>query len=185
MLGSLWSGARSVSRGYVYVIKPHLKVGGRPVVKIGRTTRSPHTRLRELTTALPSGASLSYFAEFPDVKWAEARLHEVLGEQRVTEGGGTEFFYLSVTEAVTIVQTLAYRVSQVEAMAALKRDLESYLDTLGGGIGAKSERAYFLQHGSLFHWSGLRPRAPRWDRVHSTGCGFFGAELLFLFLFLT
>jgi hypothetical protein len=63
-----------MSRGYIYVIQPHhLKVEGRPVVKIGRTTRSPNTRLRELMTALPSGATLSYAAEFPDIKWAETR----------------------------------------------------------------------------------------------------------------
>jgi T5orf172 domain len=119
-----------MSKGYVYIIKPHLKVGGRPVVRIGRTTRSPRTRLRELTTALPSGASLSYWDEFPDVKWAEAWLHEALGNHRVAKGGGTEFFYLSVTEAKTIVQTLAHKVSEVEARAALERDLDSYLDTL-------------------------------------------------------
>jgi T5orf172 domain len=60
-----------MSRGYVYVIDPHLGVEGRPVVKIGYTTQSPHRRLRELQTALPQRASLAAAVEFPNVEWAE------------------------------------------------------------------------------------------------------------------
>lgn len=124
-----------MSKGYIYVIKPHnLKVDGRPVVKIGRTTRSPSKRLRQLVTALPSGASLSYVAQFPDVRWAESYLHQALAKYRVTKGGGTEFFSLSVTQAITVVQTLAHKVSEVEAKAALERELDSYLDKLAGAM---------------------------------------------------
>ncbi len=128
-----------MSKGYIYVIKPHnVKVEGRPVVKIGRTTRAPQERLRQLMTALPSGASLSYVAQFPDVRWAESYLHQALAQYRVTKGGGTEFFSLSVTEAISVVQSLAHKVSEVEAKAALERELDSYLDTLSGGLLDKS-----------------------------------------------
>ena len=42
-----------MSAGYIYVIDPHLKIEGRPIVKIGLTTRSPSKRVRELQTSLP------------------------------------------------------------------------------------------------------------------------------------
>ncbi len=127
-----------MSRGYVYVIDPHLGVEGRPVVKIGYTTRSPNRRLRELQTALPQRASLAAAVEFPNVEWAEKELHLALSHLSVRANGGTEFFFLTSKEATEHVYQLAYQVSVAEAKRAMEKDLEQFTEKISGGLAKKS-----------------------------------------------
>jgi hypothetical protein len=69
-------------------------------------------------------------AQFPDVKWAEKRLHQVLSSKNVRAKGGTEFFFLSSRDAVEIVNALAYQVSVFEAKRALDENLERFVDKI-------------------------------------------------------
>jgi hypothetical protein len=137
---------RYMSRGYVYVIDPHLGVEGRPVVKIGYTTRSPHRRLRELQTALPQRASLAAAVEFPNAEWAEKRLHLALAHLSVRANGGTEFFFLTSKEATELVYQLAYQVSVAEAKRAMEKDLEQFAEKISGGL-AKRIAGWFALAG--------------------------------------
>jgi hypothetical protein len=128
-----------MSSGYIYVIDPHIQIRGRCVVKIGFTTRSPTKRLQELQTSLPQRASLVHFAQFPNAKWAEKRLHEALAKFKVKSGGGTEFFFLSSKEAIVIVNQLAYQISTYEATRALDRDLEVFQEKISNRLKKKFE----------------------------------------------
>lgn len=123
-----------MTKGYIYVIDPHINVQGRPVVKIGHTTRSPSRRLKEIQTALPHRASLIHVSEFPDVKWAEKSLHQFLSKRNVRAQGGKEFFFLNSKEAIEIVNTLAYQVSASEAKRALDHDLDSFIDKVSNNL---------------------------------------------------
>ena len=126
-----------MTSGYVYVIDPHIQINGKPVVKIGMTTRNPHKRLRELQTALPHKASLVRAVQFPNAEAAERSLHKSLNTYRVQGGGGMEFFFLNPSDAVQIVNKLAYQVSAWEAKAALDRELERFSEQISGGLASR------------------------------------------------
>jgi VIT1/CCC1 family predicted Fe2+/Mn2+ transporter len=127
----------SVTAGYIYIIDPGIEVNGRPVVKIGRTTRSPHKRLRELQTALPQKAALVHFARFPNVAVAEKHLHTVLARFHVQDGGGSEFFFLTPANAIALINGLAHQISACEAKRALEHDLENFLERVSGKLALK------------------------------------------------
>jgi len=124
----------ALSKGYIYIIDPHMQVGGRSVLKIGLTTRSPHRRLKELQTSIPHRMSLIHAAEFPNVEWAERHLHQSLSNRNVRADGGKEFFFLNQNDAVEIVNVLAYQVSEVEAKRALDRDLNKFIEKISSHL---------------------------------------------------
>jgi T5orf172 domain len=126
-----------MASGYVYIIDPHIQMNGKPVVKIGMTTRNPHRRLKELQTSLPHKASLVRAVRFPDGKAAERSLHKSLDTYRVRSGGGMEFFFLNSSEAVQIVNKLAYQISAWEAKAALDRELGRFSEQVSGDLSLK------------------------------------------------
>jgi hypothetical protein len=123
-----------MASGYVYIIDPHIQINDKPVVKIGMTTRNPHRRLKELQTSLPHKASLIRAVRFPDAKAAERSLHKSLDTYRVRGGGGMEFFFLNPSEAVELVNKLAYQISAWEAKSALDRELERFSEQVSGGL---------------------------------------------------
>lgn len=123
-----------MASGYVYIIDPHIQINNQPVVKIGMTTRNSHKRLKELQTSLPHKASLVRAVRFPDAKAAESSLHRFLDRYLVRGDGGTECFFLNPSDAVDIVNKLAYQISVWEAKAALDRELEKFSERVSGGL---------------------------------------------------
>lgn len=77
--------------GYVYVlINPSLD----GMVKIGKTTRSPEERAKELSqaTGTPTPFVVVYKAYFNDCSKAEAYVHTMLEEQGYRVSSNREFF---------------------------------------------------------------------------------------------
>jgi len=85
--------------GYVYVLSNPAMPG---LVKIGRTTRHPTDRVRELNSAsgvaLPFKLEASIRTKYPN--WTEKLLHQALDRYRLNHK--REFFQLSADEAVVI-----------------------------------------------------------------------------------
>jgi hypothetical protein len=133
-----------MSAGYVYVIDPGVEINGRRVVKIGRTTRSPWKRLKELQTAFPHKIALVHCAQFPNVAAAEKYLHTKLDQFRVKDGGGSEFFSLTPSEAVALINTFAHQTSAYEAKRALERELEDFLERVSGNLPFKLVKVALL-----------------------------------------
>ncbi|MBH0228839.1 GIY-YIG nuclease family protein [Halobacillus yeomjeoni] len=92
-----------MSKGYIYVLMNPSMEG---VVKIGKTTREPEERMKELqSTGVPTPFSLVYKEWFADCNYAENALHEILSESRLSNN--REFFDLPVHEVIPIIQNLA------------------------------------------------------------------------------
>ncbi|MCY0387900.1 GIY-YIG nuclease family protein [Robbsia sp. Bb-Pol-6] len=92
------------NEGYVYVLtNPSLP----SQVKVGRTERDPHTRLRELSaaTGVPTPFELAYSAHFLDCHAAEASAHAEWKDKRVNDG--REFFRVTVSEALRVLRNLS------------------------------------------------------------------------------
>ena len=135
---------RMMGAGYVYVIDPRVEINGHRVVKIGRTTRSPQKRLKELQTAFPHKIVLVHCAQFPNVAAAEKYLHAKLDQFRVKDGGGSEFFSLTPSEAVALIDTLAHQTSAYEAKRALERELDDLLERVSGNLPIKLVKVALL-----------------------------------------
>ena len=90
--------------GYVYALTnpsmPHL-------VKIGKTTRSPAERARELSgnTNIPTPFSVIYYASFDDCAAAEKYIHRELEEAGYRPSKNREFFEITVRDAVDIIRS--------------------------------------------------------------------------------
>ena len=88
--------------GYVYVmINPSLP----EFVKIGKTTRDPHERVKELSSAtgVPTPFVLVYYKAFKDCHFAETVLHDYLEGKGVRVSGNREFFQISTVEAIDLI----------------------------------------------------------------------------------
>ena len=97
--------------GWVYVVRN--EEFRRPLLKIGMTTRAPFERLEELSgTNVPGPFELLYFVHVGDARWAEARVHEALAEQRYRPD--KEFFDVPLPKAVRLLDEAA------EAMPVLR-----------------------------------------------------------------
>nr|WP_313011758.1 GIY-YIG nuclease family protein [Brucella intermedia] len=101
--------------GYVYVLSNPAIPG---LVKIGRTTRRPSDRVRELNSAsgvaLPFKLEASIRTKYPN--WTEKLLHLALDRYRVNQK--REFFELSVDEAVAICRRCV-RMSKAEFLKSV------------------------------------------------------------------
>lgn len=84
------------SEGFIYVLSNKSMPG---LVKIGKTTRSPINRAKELYT---SGVLMPFHVEYavysPDVDTLEADIHDDLADQR--ESHSREFFRVDVAVAI-------------------------------------------------------------------------------------
>lgn len=88
--------------GYVYVL---LNPGLPGKVKIGRTDRNPVDRARELSsTGLPHPFVVAYWKLVPDPVAAEAYLHSVFDDYRVSKN--REFFDASIVDVIDEIISL-------------------------------------------------------------------------------
>lgn len=91
------------SNGYIYVmINPSLP----NMVKIGKTTRHPEERVKELSSAtgVPTPFILVFYKDFSDCHIAEKVIHNVLEKRGVRVSGNREFFQISSMEAIELVE---------------------------------------------------------------------------------
>ncbi len=89
--------------GYIYVlINPSFE----GMVKIGKTTRDPNERAKELsaTTGVPTPFILVYYKQFKDCNIAETEIHQILESNGYRVNENREFFKISSTEAIKLIQ---------------------------------------------------------------------------------
>ena len=90
-------------RGYIYVLVNPSFEG---MVKIGKTTRDPNERVKELSSAtgVPTPFILVYYKQFKDCNIAEAEIHQILESKGYRLNESREFFKLSPTDAIRLIQ---------------------------------------------------------------------------------
>lgn len=105
--------------GYIYVLSNPSMPG---IVKIGRTTRDPKTRLRELNSAtgVPVPFKLEYAARTYWPTESEKYIHQSIGGLRVN--AKREFFKLSKAEAIQVCKK-ATRLRRKEFRKWLKENI--------------------------------------------------------------
>lgn len=90
------------NKGYVYVmINPSYE----GLVKIGKTTREPEERAKELSasTSVPTPFVVVYKRLFKNCHVAEMTAHEILGERGYRINDSREFFSVSISDAIDII----------------------------------------------------------------------------------
>jgi hypothetical protein len=94
--------------GYVYLLYNPSTEG---LVKIGKTTKDPEDRAKELSaaTGVPTPFIVAYKAFFQDCTGAETFVHTLLNEKKIS--GKKEFFRTSVTDAVNAILQAEKRYS--------------------------------------------------------------------------
>jgi len=87
--------------GHVYILTNSSLRDG--YIKIGKTTKTPHQRAKELssTSSIPSTFVVAYSHEFKDCNFAEREIHKKLAEFRVNND--REFFECSVDRAIQAI----------------------------------------------------------------------------------
>ena len=91
------------TEGFVYVmINPSLE----GMVKIGKTTRSPNDRVKELSSAtgIPTPFILVFHKKFKDCHYTEKAIHQYLEKNGYRISDNREFFKMPVTDAINVVQ---------------------------------------------------------------------------------
>lgn len=106
--------------GYVYVLtNPEFP----RLLKIGRTTRTPEIRAKELSnhTGVPRPYVVRYSRWFPDHEAAERHVHAVFADKRVR---GKEFFRADLDEVIAVISeyqpSIGGRVSGRGALSPLR-----------------------------------------------------------------
>jgi hypothetical protein len=93
-------------QGYVYVLATVYQDGGaQQIIKIGRTSRSPKTRLRELSRGGPAGMVLVGAVPSRDMVELEKRTHQHFHHARFQSDGGTEYFTASADDVLSWLRT--------------------------------------------------------------------------------
>jgi hypothetical protein len=92
------------NRGYIYVMINSSYDG---LVKIGKTTRDPDERAKELSssTGVPTPFILVFYKSFIDCNSAEQQIHNFLEECGCHVNDNREFFKISTNKAIEVVQT--------------------------------------------------------------------------------
>ena len=89
--------------GYVYVmINPSY---GEDVVKIGKTTKEPEERAKELSaaTGVATPFIVVYKRLFRNCHYAEKLVHHILEEKGCRVNTNREFFFISISDAINII----------------------------------------------------------------------------------
>lgn len=93
----------SSNQGYVYVmINPSYGDG---IVKIGKTTKSPEERAKELSSAtgVATPFIVVYKRHFKDCHIAESLIHSYLTEKGYRVNNSREFFSIPIDEAINVI----------------------------------------------------------------------------------
>lgn len=98
------------TEGYVYVMT-NSSIEGQ--VKIGKTTRDPYERAKELSSAtgVPTPFVVVFYKPFKDCHFAEKTIHHYLGKKGYRVNNNREFFNMSIPEAIDVVQSM-YAIEQ-------------------------------------------------------------------------
>jgi hypothetical protein len=119
------------SGGFVYVITNRAMPG---LVKVGRTTRMPEDRARELGGAgVPYPYEVRYALRTSAHRAVEAAAHKLLRSVRLQhEGGGVEWFACSVREARSAIKRAARKLDSVFEPGSLPHHLAlAFRESLG------------------------------------------------------
>ena len=90
------------TKGYVYaMINPSYK----DLVKIGKTTKDPEERAKELSSAtgVATPFIVVYKRFFNNCTIAEKQVHSILTEQGCRVNDSREFFSVSIPDAINII----------------------------------------------------------------------------------
>ena len=100
------------TEGYVYVMT-NSSIEGQ--VKIGKTTRDPYERAKELSaaTGVPTPFVVVFYKPFKDCSYAEKMIHRYLEKKGCRVNNNREFFSISTTEAIDVVLSM-YKIEQGE-----------------------------------------------------------------------
>jgi len=115
-----------MSKGYVYILSDTTH----PYLKIGRTTRIPEQRVRELnTTGMPGKLGLLDSILVNDCEMVEAEIHRTLAKYRVRSD--REFFDVPQAVATAYLQTFS-KYSKAESLVTQEREeIERYISDIG------------------------------------------------------
>jgi hypothetical protein len=108
------------SSGYVYIL---LNPAFTHFVKIGKTTKEPHLRARELSTGtgVPAPYQVAWEVKVTDCHAAERKVHDELDRFRAREN--REFFSLPLRDAIALVAKLTAPFAFDPAMETLSTTL--------------------------------------------------------------
>lgn len=91
--------------GYIYVM---INASYNGLVKIGKTTKDPQDRAKELSSA--TGVATPFIVvfkkEFKNCHVAEKIVHSILEEQGYRVNSSREFFNIDITEAINLIMTI-------------------------------------------------------------------------------
>jgi hypothetical protein len=92
----------TITAGYIYLLINRSMPG---LVKVGRTTRAPATRVAELSaaTGVPAPFELVYDILVPDAARAESILHDALTSRGFRTSPSREFFEVPIHEVVKLM----------------------------------------------------------------------------------
>lgn len=101
------------TEGYVYVMT-NSSIEGQ--VKIGKTTRDPYERAKELSSAtgVPTPFVVVFYKPFKNCHFAEKTIHQYLEKKGYRVNNNREFFNMSIPEAIDVVQSM-YAIEQKQA----------------------------------------------------------------------
>lgn len=148
------------TKGYVYIL---INPSYEGLVKIGKTTREPEGRVKELSaaTGVATPFILVYKRLFQDCHTAESNIHKVLtdGGHRVSES--REFFRIEITDAINTLLELPDIVSSTPIQVEVKNEVslaESYF--------LKAEKLYY---GSDDDFSDLEEAVEMYEKAGELG----------------
>ncbi len=113
--------------GYVYVMINSSLNG---LVKIGKTTKNPDERAKELSSAtgVPTPFVVVFYKEFKNCSLAEQQIHKFLEDNGCRINDNREFFNIPINEAIEVVQ-LFYDKEQLDPPIAQSQEELSDAET--------------------------------------------------------
>ncbi len=102
--------------GYVYVLmNPSMK----GLVKIGKTTRNPTDRAKEISssTGVPTPFAVVYEVYFKSCSQAEKFVHNYLGDKGYRVSSNREFFEIPIKEAIDAVMNAKEHLGEIEKVS--------------------------------------------------------------------
>lgn len=139
-----------MTSGWIYVLSSNLSFEGKPLLKIGFTTRSVERRMKELQTGSVGSLSIEYIIQADDARQGEQLVHQRLAPFRVRIGGGKEFFSLEAEEAIRIIKGIALEVSSDAVNEEREARLNSYRSEIGAERISRIGSAVSLVTGVIF-----------------------------------